>query len=80
MILIYENSIAFDKKNPKKLFTYIKSSQKVIPRINAITLGNTTFTDLKKISNLLNNQFESVFVNDNDNSDVPTFNELQALN
>ena len=49
-------------KNPKGLFTYIKSKQKVKESIMSLNNSNgTTTTDKTEIADILNEQFESVF-------------------
>ena len=60
----YEESLAYDKKNPKRLFAYINSRKKVTSKISSMKYNDEITTDKQKIANSLNNQFESVFVND----------------
>ena len=59
----YELSLASNyAKNPKELYGYMKSKQKVNERIGSLNMkggGNTT--DKVEISEILNEQFESVF-------------------
>ncbi|RMZ96828.1 RNA-directed DNA polymerase from mobile element jockey-like, partial [Brachionus plicatilis] len=59
-IRAYENSLASDKANPKRLYAYVNEKQKVKPRITSITndLG-TSLTNMNEIAGALNNQFSS---------------------
>ena len=69
----YEMDLASDKRNPKRLFTYINSRQKVKSGINSISINGHITTDHQHIANTLNDQFQSVFVNDQFESDLPSF-------
>ena len=69
----FEEKLANDKKNPKKLYAYINSRQKVKTQINSLLVQNKIITDGKEIANALNNQFQSVFVDDSDNCELPEF-------
>ena len=69
----FEENLANDKKNPKRLFLYVNSRQKVKTQINSLRVQNTTLTDGKEIANALNNQFQSVFVDDSGNNELPEF-------
>jgi hypothetical protein len=52
------------KKNPKRLFAYINSKQKVRSIISSLLVNDKEVTEPIDIANSLNNQFKSVFVND----------------
>ena len=69
----FEEQLANDKKNPKKLYAYINSRQKVKTQINSLRVNNKTVTEGKEIANALNDQFQSVFVDDSDNTELPEF-------
>ena len=69
----FEEKLANDKKNPKKPYAYINSRQKVRTQINSLIVQNKTITDGKEIANALNNQFQSVFVDDSDKTELPEF-------
>ncbi len=69
----YEENLANGKKNPKKLFAYVNSRQKVKTSINSLVVSEKTITSELDIVNALNNQFQSVFVNDSENSTLPDF-------
>ena len=79
----FEMELATDKKNPKKLFSYINIKKKVKQAISAIKNphGNLIFDKLK-VANILNGQFKLVFVVDNPNKALPNFNKrsTQILN
>ena len=69
----FEEKLANDKKNPKKLYAYINSRQKVKTQINSLLIQNKTITNGNEIANALNNQFQSVFVDDSDSTELPEF-------
>jgi len=60
----YELTLVSDKLNPKRLFAYIKSQQKISSGINFLSHNNDIISDRQSIANALNNQFYSVFVKD----------------
>lgn len=69
----YERELANDKKNPKRLFSYINQHQKVKEQINSIkTSDGEITTDATRIANVLNQQFQSVFVREGD-EELPNF-------
>jgi hypothetical protein len=70
----FEESLANDKKNPKRLFAYINSKQKIKSTINSLIINNQEITTRTDIANALNNQFKSVFVNDAQ-SETPNFSQ-----
>jgi len=69
----YELSLALDKCNPKKLFTYVNSKVKTSNIITSINCNNTTTTNATEIANILNKQFHSVFTNNSPDSPPVTF-------
>ena len=69
----FEEELANDKKNPKRLYAYINNRQKVKQTINTLIVSGKTLTDKNDIVNALNHQFESVFVNETDISTTPEF-------
>ena len=71
----FELNLANDKKNPKKLFKYINSRQKVISSISSLSDNGTNTSDRFYMANILNNQFKSVFNVDSDNHSFPSFNQ-----
>jgi hypothetical protein len=81
--LNYENQLVNDKKNPKRLFSYINEKKKVNTAVSAIkdSQGNT-ITDRNEIATLLNRHFQSVFVQQNadtDDQEPVTNNQIGAL-
>lgn len=64
-----------DKKNPKKLFSYINSRRAVISPISSMQneFGSLT-EDKKSIAEILNRHFNSVFVSEPKNQPIPSFN------
>ena len=70
----YEMSLATDKKNPKRLFSYINSKQST--RVGIMAMNDTddeTRTNSTDIANVLNNHFGSVFVKDAHEEVLPVF-------
>ena len=55
----FEEKLASDKKNPKKLYAYINSRQKVKTQINSLIVQNKTITDGRELANALNYQITS---------------------
>lgn len=68
----YEMSLAGDKKNPKRLFSYVNSKRSTRAGITAIEKGGVTHTNNNAIADALNEHFCSVF-NDDDDDDLPIF-------
>ena len=65
LVKSFEKELARDKKKPKRLFSYINSNCKVRPVILTVrNRNNLDVTDQTSIANVLNEQFASVFVND----------------
>ena len=58
----FEIRLAFDKRNPKRLFSYINNQQKISQAIRSIsrTDGKLVF-NANEIADILNQHFESVF-------------------
>ncbi|XP_065645257.1 uncharacterized protein LOC136075750 [Hydra vulgaris] len=68
----FEHSLAFDTKNPKRLFSYVNSSRKIKQSIKSIRNNyGVTGTDGRFIADTLNDQFKSVFNNNSVNKDSP---------
>lgn len=68
----YEQKLANDKKNPKRLFAYVNKKQSVRLSIHAIKDANNEIqTDRKRIANILNQQFASVFAKEDRIGDLP---------
>jgi hypothetical protein len=75
----FEKNLVFDTKNPKRLYTYINSKQKVKPRLNSIISSTgETVTDNESIANILNDHFSSVFVKEDGSDRLPVFNSRTA--
>lgn len=53
----YEYEIARDKKNPKRLFQYTNSRQKITSSIDSIYVKDKLSSDPATITNTLNKQF-----------------------
>ena len=69
-----ENLANKAKKNPKLLFKYIKKSQKVREYIRALmNSSNQVTNDPRDIVEILNDQFQSVFVKERDSDVLPDF-------
>lgn len=69
----YEHDLANDKKNPKRLYSYVNKKHSFRPNINAIKDNNKIIqTDRRRIANVLNNQFSSVFVKEDELNILPT--------
>jgi len=74
----FEMRLAGDKKNPKRLFSYISSKQSVKGKIESIEDNNgMTYTDTESISNILNEQFSSVFVREQKDEGMPMFSDRE---
>jgi hypothetical protein len=58
----YESSIANDKKNPKRLFSYVNSKKKIEQRLSSMIVNGVVTEDMEVIVEELNKQFKSVFV------------------
>jgi hypothetical protein len=72
--ITFEQSLANDKKNPKLLYAYVNSRQKVSDPISALKNANNIITnDKKEIASILNVQFSSVFVNESSHESIPEF-------
>ena len=73
-IIQFEESLANDKKNPKRLFSYINSKQKIKTKLNTMRTNSGDVTsDKVEIANLLNQHFNSVFVYEPFNDIMPDF-------
>ena len=71
---IFEENLASDKRNPKRLYAYINSKLKVSNNINGLLDSSGNFKVNKlEIANILNQQFESVFVNEPTELSIPDF-------
>ncbi len=68
-----EEDLANDKKNPKRLYQYIKSKQKVNTQISSLLIDGKLIVEGTEIANALNNQFKSVFISDSNSSAPPDF-------
>ena len=68
----FERSIAEDKANPKRLFSYIKSRQPLDNGISQLAVGVALTSDKREIAEALNQRFKSVFIRDNDDA-LPPF-------
>jgi len=64
----YEEELAADKKNPKRLYAYVNEKKRVDCGISAISVGERTLTDRGDIAEALNTQFDSVFVKNEDDT------------
>ena len=64
----YEESLAEDKKNPKRLYAYINEKKRVDSSITAIRSGDRTLTDRRDIAEALNAQLNSVFIKNEDDT------------
>jgi gas vesicle protein len=69
----FEENLANDKKNPKRLYQYIKSKQKINTNISTLLIDNKSITNGIEIANALNNQFQSVFEDDSNTAELPNF-------
>lgn len=78
----FELELVKDKTNPKRLFAYTKSHQKISSSIESLSLHNRTTTNRIEIADALNQQFQSVFVDDSQDSYLPrfAFRTLDTLN
>ena len=67
------------KDNPKLLYAYINSRQQTKESIRSIKSKNGEIvTDRKEIASILNRQFKSVFIVD-DNNEMPAFNKRSNM-
>ena len=58
-IIQFKESLANDKKNPKRLFSYINSKQKIKTKLNTMRTNSGDVTsDKVEIANLLNQHFK----------------------
>ena len=74
--ITFERILANDKKNPKLLYAYVNSRQKVSDSISALKNSNNLTTNNKKeIASILNDQFSSVFVNEPIQEILPEFSK-----
>jgi hypothetical protein len=72
----FERNIAEDKKNPKKLYSYINAKRNAKPSITTMKDANgSTQTDMRTITNIINSQFGSVFVKENHSTQIPNFED-----
>ncbi|XP_065654833.1 uncharacterized protein LOC136081446 [Hydra vulgaris] len=72
----FEIALANDKRNPKRLFSYINSKRSVINQISSIRITSSSesiSSDKITIANSLNNQFQSVFSKEPSNDNLPRF-------
>ena len=69
----FEEDLANDRKNPKRLYQYIKSKQKVNTQISSLLIDGKLIVEGTEIANALNNQFKSVFISDSNSSAPPDF-------
>ena len=70
----FEQRLANDKKNPKLLYAYVNSRQKVKVHLSALKNNQNTVTNNKQeIASILNDQFSSVFVNELADETLPEF-------
>jgi hypothetical protein len=73
-VIDYERSIINDKKNQKRLYSYVKSKQRTSKSINSIRdQAGDVFNTGQEISNILNLYFKSVYVEEDKNSPLPHF-------
>ena len=69
----YESSLAFDKKNPKRVYHYIKMRQKTRQGLDLLTDADKVYTSPEVIANIMNNHFASCFTPDPVMDDLPVF-------
>ncbi|XP_065658820.1 uncharacterized protein LOC136083352 [Hydra vulgaris] len=72
----FEIALANDKRNPKRLFSYINSKCSVINQISSMRITSSSeiiSSDKITIANSLNNQFQSVFSKELSNDNLPRF-------
>ena len=67
----YEENLATDKKNPKRLYAYVNDKKRVDCIITSIHVGERTHTEKKAIAEALNAQFDSVFIKNEDDNIPP---------
>ena len=62
-ISTYEERLAYDKKNPKKLYSYVNSKQQIKSGISSLKdVNGVVYTEHGEMANILNEHFSSVFV------------------
>ena len=70
----FEMELANDKKNPKRLFSYVNVKQKVKTHIQSLIDANGAVkTSIFDIANLLAKQFQLVQVKEDKNEPIPNF-------
>ena len=69
----FEMDLASDKKNPKRLYSYINSKIKINTSIDSMYHDNFSQNNHTDIANILNNQFQSVFNVDSSDTPLPDF-------
>ena len=73
-VIEYEKRLINDKKNSKRLFSYAKSKQRTSSTISSLNVSNGTTTNSgDEISNILNAYFKSVFVVEDNETELPAF-------
>ena len=73
-IILLEFSIAHDKYNPNRLFTYINWQRPAARRVSAMMgSSGSIVTKGRSIANVLNEQYKSVFINDSMFVTLPKF-------
>ena len=78
----YETEISSDKRNPKRLFSYASFQQRVKVGVSALTNATgQTVTEGKAMAEALNEQFKSVFTeeDDADPTDFLSLSETKML-
>ena len=73
----YEENLATDKKNPKRLYAYVNDKKSVDCSITATHVGERTHTEKKAIAEALNAQFDSVFIK-NEDDNIPPIQRLSS--
>ncbi|XP_065664655.1 uncharacterized protein LOC136086290 [Hydra vulgaris] len=72
----FEIALANDKRNPKRLFSYINSKRSVTNQISSMRITSSSeiiSSEKITIANSLNNQFQSVFSKEPSNNNLPRF-------
>ncbi len=70
----FEESLAKDKRNPKRLFAYVNSRQTVKSNIDSLRdADGSVKTNKKEIVEILNKQFASVFSKEDPLAELPEF-------
>ncbi len=71
----FEKDLASDRQNYKRLFAYVNKKQKVKPRLTCLKdATGRAVSDPVEIANVLNRQFQSVFVQEGDGQ-LPDFEQ-----